>query len=68
MDSNQKLKRQSASSVESPASPCVRNCCLDGDDVCVGCGRHINEITGWSAASPQQQWQIVAKAKQRLAK
>ena len=25
-------------------SPCVRNCCLDENDVCMGCGRHIDEI------------------------
>ena len=29
------------------ASPCVRNCCLTADDICVGCFRHINEILAW---------------------
>jgi len=28
-------------------SPCVSQCCLDEDDVCMGCFRHIEEITGW---------------------
>lgn len=32
-------------------SPCVRNCCLDDRDVCLGCGRTLNEIRGWSAMS-----------------
>ncbi len=29
-------------------SPCIRQCTLDGDDICVGCFRHIDEICGWS--------------------
>ena len=32
------------------ASPCVRNCCLNDDDVCLGCGRTISEITAWHTA------------------
>ena len=37
-----------ASSID---SPCVRNCCLNDDDVCLGCGRSLGEITAWSVAS-----------------
>lgn len=29
-------------------SPCVRNCCLDDSDICVGCYRSLAEITRWS--------------------
>ncbi|MBL6752456.1 MAG: DUF1289 domain-containing protein [Nevskia sp.] len=47
-------------------SPCIRMCTLD-DDVCVGCGRHIREITGWSAADPQARQRIVEAAEARLA-
>jgi predicted Fe-S protein YdhL (DUF1289 family) len=28
-------------------SPCVRNCCLDENDVCVGCYRSLSEILNW---------------------
>ncbi len=28
-------------------SPCVQNCCLDDDDICLGCFRSLNEITSW---------------------
>ncbi|WNO60171.1 DUF1289 domain-containing protein [Rheinheimera sp. MMS21-TC3] len=45
-------------------SPCVRNCCLDQQDCCLGCGRILSEITGWAAASDQQQ-QILVLAKMR---
>ena len=29
------------------ASPCVGDCRLTTDDICVGCFRHINEILAW---------------------
>jgi predicted Fe-S protein YdhL (DUF1289 family) len=28
-----------------PATKCVKGCKLDGDNYCLGCGRHISEIT-----------------------
>lgn len=34
-----------ASTVE---SPCIRNCCLDNNDICMGCFRSLSEITQWS--------------------
>ncbi|MEH8021662.1 DUF1289 domain-containing protein [Rheinheimera metallidurans] len=46
-------------------SPCVRHCCLDQQDCCLGCGRLLTEITQWSTASEQQQQQILIAAKQR---
>ena len=37
-------------------SPCVRNCCLDQDDVCLGCARTLDEILRWSKLSnPERQ-------------
>jgi predicted Fe-S protein YdhL (DUF1289 family) len=32
-------------------SPCVRNCCLDEKDICLGCFRSLAEITQWSTAT-----------------
>lgn len=46
-------------------SPCQRNCCLDQADICIGCGRSLTEITGWSESNDEQQYQILAAAKQR---
>ena len=37
----------------STASPCVRNCCLDKKDVCIGCGRTVDEIIRWGDADAQ---------------
>jgi|HubBroStandDraft_5_1064220.scaffolds.fasta_scaffold1838805_2 predicted Fe-S protein YdhL (DUF1289 family) len=28
-------------------SPCVRNCCLDDDSICLGCFRSMEEIMEW---------------------
>ena len=46
--------------------PCVRNCCLDPQDVCLGCGRSLPEITGWHQASEQEKQQILQRSQQRL--
>lgn len=46
-------------------SPCVRNCCLNDDDICLGCFRSIEEITQWSAADDEQRRQFLINAAQR---
>ena len=49
-----------------PASPCVRNCCLDEAEVCMGCGRALQEILRWHGASPEEREAILSAAKLRL--
>lgn len=49
-------------------SPCVRNCCLDEHDVCLGCGRELQEILRWQSASNEDREAIRAAAKHRLAR
>lgn len=46
-------------------SPCVRNCCLDDRDVCLGCGRTLDEIRAWSGLSESQRRDVLEKARQR---
>lgn len=46
-------------------SPCVRNCCLDDQDICLGCGRSLREITCWSAANNADKLVILAAAEER---
>jgi predicted Fe-S protein YdhL (DUF1289 family) len=48
-----------------PDSPCVRNCCLDDADVCIGCGRHLQEILRWSQADAAERAAINARAAAR---
>lgn len=49
------------------ASPCVRNCCLDERDVCMGCGRSLDEIRDWSEAGDDQRRAILERAAARRA-
>jgi len=46
-------------------SPCIRNCCLNEDETCLGCFRSIDEITGWSKASVAERLQILKNTRQR---
>lgn len=46
-------------------SPCVRNCCLDEKDVCLGCFRTMQEIMEWGDASEKRRREIMLQAKLR---
>jgi predicted Fe-S protein YdhL (DUF1289 family) len=48
-------------------SPCVRNCCLDQQDVCLGCGRSLDEIRVWSEAGDAERQAILELAARRRA-
>ena len=51
-----------ASSIDSQF---VRNCCLNDDDICLGCGRSLREITAWSVASDEVKKRILEAATER---
>lgn len=40
-------------------SPCVRNCCLNEADICLGCFRSLEEITRWSLVDDEAKTQIL---------
>jgi predicted Fe-S protein YdhL (DUF1289 family) len=46
-------------------SPCVRNCCLDDDDTCLGCFRSLEEIKEWGVADAHRRLVILGNARQR---
>lgn len=46
-------------------SPCIRNCCLNENDICLGCFRSIDEICLWSQTDEQTRRQILLNAEQR---
>ena len=58
------MSAQEADHVE---SPCVRNCCLDDTDVCMGCFRTLREICDWHAASAEQKREILQHCEARRA-
>lgn len=43
------------------SSPCVRKCCLNEQDVCLGCFRHIDEIVGWSKMTESEKRKTLEK-------
>ena len=51
--------------VGSALSPCVRNCCLDNNDICMGCGRSLSEILVWGAATENEKREILITCRRR---
>jgi len=49
------------------ASPCTRVCCLDDQDICIGCGRTMTEICEWSLSTDERRREIAEMAKVRRA-
>ncbi|WAR44729.1 DUF1289 domain-containing protein [Methylomonas rapida] len=47
------------------ASPCVRNCCLNDENICLGCFRSLEEICQWSQAGDIARRQVLRNAEQR---
>jgi hypothetical protein len=49
-------------------SPCLKICALDARaGLCLGCGRTIDEIAGWSSMSPAERARVMAELPTRLA-
>jgi len=48
-----------------PGSPCLNLCVLDGQGVCRGCHRTLDDISGWLRMTPAEQWAAVARADAR---
>jgi predicted Fe-S protein YdhL (DUF1289 family) len=46
-------------------SPCIRNCCLDDGDICLGCFRTVTEIKQWSLSDNNQRQTILDLADNR---
>ena len=46
-------------------SPCSRNCCLNQENICLGCFRHIDEIIAWQGFSEQDKKQTMLVCQQR---
>ena len=42
----------------SPISPCIHVCKLDKEDVCVGCGRTMREISEWFKMTEEQREEV----------
>ncbi len=54
--------------LEKVESPCTRNCCLDENDMCLGCFRILPEIMAWSEADNAQRQHYLANSHARREK
>ncbi len=43
------------------SSPCVAQCKLNNEDVCVGCHRTLDEIVNWQAYTEQQRATVIER-------
>lgn len=59
------MQKSTKGLTKSIASPCIGNCCLDNDDICLGCFRHLDEIVGWRDKSDEQKEKAIALASER---
>lgn len=46
-------------------SPCVRNCCLNDNDICMGCFRTLDEIKDWLSLSDAGKNQVLEQCESR---
>lgn len=52
-------------SAPTPQNPCVRKCCLDTDETCLGCGRRLDEILNWHRLSDTERRLILERKPSR---
>lgn len=46
-------------------SPCIRNCCLNDNDQCLGCFRALDEIKSWFSLANSEKQQVLESCQQR---
>ncbi|MDO6564472.1 DUF1289 domain-containing protein [Amphritea sp. 1_MG-2023] len=49
----------------SSQTPCIRNCCLDKQNTCLGCFRTLEEILAWHGANNVEKAAILKRCQQR---
>ena len=47
------------------ASPCIQICRLNDNNLCAGCGRHVDEIRDWGQMTDREREQVLYEVKQR---
>jgi len=45
--------------------PCIRRCCLDKNDICMGCFRTFNDMKIWRNSNNDEKHEILRLAKKR---
>lgn len=68
MNSNSHTDMRAETAAREPervSSPCVSICCLDADDLCIGCYRTADEICDWSGLSADGKREVLQKVAER---
>lgn len=47
-------------------SPCISQCKLDTDDICMGCYRSASEISDWMQKSEDEKISITIRCKKKM--
>lgn len=45
--------------------PCIKKCCLNEDDVCLGCFRTFDDMVQWNKSNIEEKTQMLKMAKER---
>ncbi len=45
--------------------PCIRQCCLNEEDVCLGCFRTFDDMLQWNKANAEEKMKMLRMAEQR---
>lgn len=45
--------------------PCIKKCCLNEDDVCLGCFRTFDDMCQWNKANIEEKTQMLKVAHRR---
>ena len=45
--------------------PCIRRCCLNEEEICLGCFRSFDDMCKWNKASREEKQQMLTVAEQR---
>ncbi len=46
-------------------NPCIRQCCLSKEDICLGCFRSFNDMRLWNKASIEEKEEMMQIAETR---
>jgi len=45
--------------------PCIKKCCLNEDDVCLGCFRTFDDMVQWHKSNIEEKTKMLKMAKER---
>ena len=45
--------------------PCIKKCCLNEEDICMGCFRRFNDMLKWNKASINEKTEMLKMAEVR---